>query len=106
MRVRLFYNGMSAVGCRVSSKKQCMIKGEMQLTGMRLPGYQQGMRLLRAKVSECKGRRTLVESKKSHREANGWRCGAAKIRVEGEILGSASPVAARSYQVRRSSLLK
>lgn len=50
---------------------------------MRLLGNQQGMRLLRAQVSEREGRGALVESEESHREANGGRCCPSEIRVEG-----------------------
>lgn len=66
------------------------------------------MRLLRAEVSEREKRRTLAESEEPHREANWRRSGASEVRVEGQVLGTASPVATGSHQVRTalSPLLK
>lgn len=50
---------------------------------MRLFGHQQGVRLLWLEIPEREGRGTLVEPEESHRETNGWRRSAFKIRIEG-----------------------
>lgn len=51
--------------------------------GLRLPGSQQGVRLLWVKISKCEGRGALAEPEEPYRTADWWRRGASKIRLEG-----------------------
>lgn len=53
------------------------------LTGLRLPGRQQGVRLLRAEVPERERRGALVEPEEPYRAADRRRRGAATICLEG-----------------------